>query len=98
MAAATRACKYCGLSGLAWTQIGGRFRLKDPRTGELHTCIGAKPGEFGPTRPIPVPPTSSAPSLKDLADLLDDNNVVVNTSEPPEPEGPSILATLLAEL
>jgi hypothetical protein len=97
MAAATRACKYCGLSGLAWTQIGGRFRLQDPRTGLIHTCIG---GRSAPTTGAPAPmPTSSAPtSLKDLADLINDDGVVVNITEPPEPEEPSILETLLAEL
>lgn len=34
----TTECKFCGKSGLEWTDDNGRWKLIVPHTGELHIC------------------------------------------------------------
>ncbi len=98
---ADKACKYCGQGGLEWTRIEGRFRLKDPATAGLHSCL-KKGGSFT----VPLEKDKSvAPTLADLAKRYDKPFNAPRIEEPtegdlmePTSSSPSILEALLAEL
>lgn len=55
----TKECKYCGQTGLVWTRVEGRWRLQEPSTGKLHTCVADRTKADYPTfHPSHIPPVT----------------------------------------
>ncbi len=41
-----RNCRYCGCRGLVWRERGGKWRLVDMKTREVHSCKEYKKKEI----------------------------------------------------